>query len=45
MILKKKKSYFEEELSQNRSKPKEFWKTLKSLSLNSDKARKSKKLS
>ena len=42
MILKKKKSYFEEELAQNRSKPKEFWKTLKPLSLSSDKARKSK---
>ena len=42
MILKKKKSYFEEELSQNRSKPKEFWKTLKSLILSSDKAIKSK---
>ena len=42
MILKKKKSYFEEELSQNRSKPNEFWKTLKSLSPSLDKARKSK---
>ena len=38
MILMKKKSYFEEKLVQNRNKPKEFWKTLKS-----DKARQSKK--
>ena len=28
MILKKKKSYFEEELGKNRNKPKELWKTL-----------------
>ena len=42
MILKKNKSYFEEELDKNRSKPKELWKTLKSLSLSSDKARQSK---
>ena len=42
MILKKKKSYFEEELGKNRNKPKELWKTLKSLGLNSDKARQSK---
>ena len=42
MILKKKKSYSEEELAQNGRKPKEFWKTLKSLSLSSDKARTSK---
>ena len=41
-ILKKKKSYFEEELGKNRSKPKELWKTLKSLGLSSDKARQSK---
>ena len=34
MILKKKKSYFEEELGKNMSKPKELWKTLKSLGLN-----------
>ena len=27
MILKKKKSYFEEELGKNRNKPKELWKT------------------
>ena len=42
MILKKKKSYFEQELGKNRNKPKELWKTLKSLGLNSDKARQSK---
>ena len=42
MILKKKKSYFEEELGKNRNKPKELWKVLKSLGLSSDKARKSK---
>ena len=42
MTLKKKKSYFEEELGKNRNKPKEFWKTLKSLGLGSDKARQSK---
>ena len=41
-ILKKKKSYFEEELGKNRSKPRELWKTLKSLGLSSDKARQSK---
>ena len=41
MILKKKKSYFEEELAKNRNKPKELWRTLKSLGLSSDKARKS----
>ena len=41
-LLKKKKSYFEEELGKNRNKPKELWKTLKSLGLNSDKARQSK---
>ena len=39
MILKKKKSYFDEELGKNRNKPKELWKTLKSLGLSSDKAR------
>ena len=33
MILKKKKSYFEEELGKNMNKPKELWKTLKSLGL------------
>ena len=38
----KKKSYFEEELGKNRNKPKELWKTLKSLGLSSDKARQSK---
>ena len=42
MILKKKKSYFEEELDKNRNKLKELWKALKSLSLSSDKARQSK---
>ena len=42
MILKKKKkSYFEEELTKNRNKPKELWKALKSLGLSSDKAKKS----
>ena len=41
MILKKKKSYFEE-LGKNRNKPKELWKTLKSLGLSSDKTRQSK---
>ena len=39
MILKKNKSYFEEELGKTRNKPKEFWKTLKSLGLRFDKAR------
>ena len=39
MILKKKKSYFEEVLHKNRSKPKELWKALKSLNLSSDKAK------
>ena len=42
MILKKKKSYFEEELGKNKNIQKELWKTLKPLGLNSDKARKSK---
>ena len=42
MIPKKMKSYFEEELGKNRNKPKELWKTLKSLGLSSDKARQSK---
>ena len=42
MILKKKKSHFEEKLAKNRSKPKELWRTLKSLGLSSEKARKSK---
>ena len=37
MILKKKKSYFEEELGKNRNKPKELWKTWKSLGLSSAK--------
>ena len=40
MILKKKKSYLEEQLNKNKRKPKELWKTLKSLGLSSDKARK-----
>ena len=42
MILKKKKTYFEEELGKNRNKTKELWKTLKSLGLTLDKARQSK---
>ena len=42
MILKKKKSYFEEELCKNRNKLKELWKTLKSLGLSWNKARESK---
>ena len=42
MIMKEKKSYFEEEPGKNRNKPKELWKTLKSLSLSLDKARQSK---
>ena len=42
MILKKKKSYFQEELGKNRNKPKELWNTLKSLGLSSDKAKQSK---
>ena len=42
MILKKKESYFEEELAKNRNKPKELWKALKLRGLSSDKARKSK---
>ena len=39
MILKKKKSYFEEELDKNRNKPKELWKALKSLDLSLEKVR------
>ena len=42
MILKKKKSYFEEELVKNRNKPKELWKTLKSVGVSLDRARQSK---
>ena len=42
MILKKKKSYFEEELGKNKNKPKELWKTLKSLGLSWGKARQPK---
>ena len=42
IILKKEKSHFAEERAKNRRKPKELWKTLKSLSLSSDKARQSK---
>ena len=42
MIPKKKKSYFEEELDKNRTKPKELWKALQSLGLSSDKVRQSK---
>ena len=42
MIVKKKKSYSEEELGKNRNKPKELWKALKSLSPSSVKVRKCK---
>ena len=42
MILEKKKSHLEEELGKNRNKPKELWKTLKSLGLSSGKPRQSK---
>ena len=42
MLLKKNKSYFEEELVKNRNKPKKLWKDLKPLCLSSDKARKFK---
>ena len=42
MILKKKKSFSEEQLGKNRNKPKELWKTLKSLGLSSDNVRHSK---
>ena len=42
MILKKRKSYFEEEVAKNRNKPEELWKALKSLGQTSDKARKPK---
>ena len=42
MILKKNKSYFEEELGKGNNKPKELWKTLNSLELSSDQARQSK---
>ena len=41
MMLKKRKSYFEEALVKNRNKPKELWKILKSRGLSSDKARQS----
>ena len=41
MILKKSKSYFEEELGKCSIKPKELRKTLKSLGLSSNKARQS----
>ena len=41
MMLKKKKSYVEEELGKNSNKPKELWKTLKSLGLSSNKGRQS----
>ena len=40
MILKKKKSYFEEKLAQKRCKPKKPWKAIKSLGLSSDKVKK-----
>ena len=39
LILRKKKSYFDEELANNRNKRKQLWKTFKSLGLSSDKAR------
>ena len=42
IILKKEKPYFEEELAKNRKKPNKLWKALKSLSLSSEEARKSK---
>ena len=42
MILKRKKSYFEEELAKKWNRPKDFWKALKPLDLSSNKARKSK---
>ena len=42
MVLKKNKSYSEEELDKNRNKPKELWKTLKSVGISLDKVRKSK---
>ena len=42
MILKKEKSYFEEELAKNRNKSEKLWKGLKSLDLSLDKVRKSK---
>ena len=45
MIIKKEKSYFEEELVKNRSKPKELGKALKSLGISSNKAKKIKYLS
>ena len=42
MILKKKKSYFEERIAKDRNKPKKLWKPLESFGLNFDKASKSK---
>ena len=45
MILKKKKSCFEEELAKNKNKLKELWKVLKSFGLSSDKAIKIKNYS
>ena len=42
MILKKKKSYFEEELAKDTNNPKKLWIGLKSLVLSLDKKRKSK---
>ena len=41
MIIKKKKSQFEEELAKSINKPKELWKTLTSLGLSSEKTNKS----
>ena len=42
IILKKKKSYLEENLATNRKKPKKLWKPSKSLVLSLDKGRKLK---
>ena len=44
MILKKKKSCFEEELAKNKNKLKELWKVLKSFGLSLEKAKKNQKL-
>ena len=42
MILKKKKSYFKEELAKNLKKVKKLWTVLKSIGLSSNKASKSR---
>lgn len=42
MILKKNKSYFVEELTKNRNKPRELWRALTSLGLSSNNVNKSK---